>query len=150
MGKFPHSLKAPDSAAAKDLTGGRTINIGKSLLRREDANLITGAGTFVDDIRPSTVTYARFVRSSMAHARILRIDTSVARRSVGVVAVLTATDLNLPPLEAPLDNSAARRLPRPMLAHNVVRFAGEPVAHVIAQTPRLAEEALLQLNIDIE
>ena len=55
------------------------MNIGRSPPRREDANLITGAGGFVGDLKPNAVTYAQFARSSMAHARILRMDTSVAR-----------------------------------------------------------------------
>jgi carbon-monoxide dehydrogenase large subunit len=126
------------------------MNIGRSLPRREDANLIIGAGAFVDDLKPDTVTYARFVRSPMAHARILRIDTSAARRADGVVAVLTAGDLNLPPLEAPLDNPGARPLPRPMLARDVARFAGEPVALVIAESRHQAEDAAERLVIDFE
>jgi aerobic carbon-monoxide dehydrogenase large subunit len=100
------------------------MSIGRSLARREDANLIIGAGAFVDDLKPDTVAYARFIRSSMAHARILRIDTKAARRSDGVVAVLTATDLDLPPpLEAPLENPAARPLPRPMLARDAIGYS---------------------------
>ena len=150
MHNLPHGATPSDSVGSKDPADGYPTNIGRSPPRREDANLITGAGTFVDDLRPDTVAYARFVRSSMAHARILRIDTSAARRSDGVVAVLTATDLNLPPLEAPLDNPAARRLPRPMLAHNVARFAGEAFALVIAESPRLAEDAAEQVIIDLE
>ena len=126
------------------------MNIGRSPPRREDANLITGAGGFVGDLNPSAVTYAQFARSSRAHARILRMDTSVARHSAGVVAVLTATELNLPPLEAPLENAAAQRLPRPMLAHDVARFVGEPFAIVVAETPHLAEEAAEQIIIDFE
>jgi carbon-monoxide dehydrogenase large subunit len=97
------------------------MNIGRSLPRREDANLLTGAGAFVDDLKPDALTYARFVRSSVAHARILGVDTTAVRQCDGVVAVLTATDLNLPPLEAPLETPGARRLPRPMLARDVVR-----------------------------
>jgi carbon-monoxide dehydrogenase large subunit len=126
------------------------MNIGKSLQRREDADLIIGAGAFVDDLKPDGVTYARFIRSSKAHARILSIDTTAARRNEGVVAVLTATDLDLPLLEAPLDNPAARPLPRPMLGRNVVRFAGEPVALVVAESPRLAEDAAELVAVDLE
>jgi aerobic carbon-monoxide dehydrogenase large subunit len=126
------------------------MNIGRSLPRREDANLLTGAGAFVDDLKPDALTYARFVRSSVAHARILGVDTTAVRQCDGVVAVLTATDLDLPPLEAPLDNPGARRLPRPMLARDVVRFVGEPVAVVIAESPRLAEDAAELVVVDLE
>jgi carbon-monoxide dehydrogenase large subunit len=126
------------------------MNIGRSLPRREDANLLSGAGTFLDDLKPDAVTYARFVRSAVAHARILGVDTTAARQCDGVLAVLTATDLDLPPLEAPLENPAAGRLPRPMLAREVVRFAGEPVAVVVAETPHLAADAAERVVVDLE
>jgi aerobic carbon-monoxide dehydrogenase large subunit len=126
------------------------MNVGRSLTRREDASLITGAGAFLDDLKPGRVTYARFVRSSVAHARILGVDTSAARQCDGVLAVLTATDLNLPPLEAPLENPAAGRLPRPMLARDVVRFVGEPIAVVVAESPRLAEDAAELVVVDLK
>jgi aerobic carbon-monoxide dehydrogenase large subunit len=126
------------------------MNVGRSLTRREDASLITGAGAFLDDLKPGRVTYARFVRSSVAHARILGVDTSAARQCDGVLAVLTATDLNLPPLEAPLENPAAGRLPRPMLARDVARFVGEPIAVVVAESPRLAEDAAELVVVDVK
>jgi aerobic carbon-monoxide dehydrogenase large subunit len=126
------------------------MNVGMSLPRREDANLITGAGAFLDDLKPGAVTYARFVRSSVAHARILGVETAAARQCDGVLVVLTAADLDLPPLEPPLENPAAGRLPRPMLARDVVRFVGEPVAVVIAETPRLAEDAAELVVVDVE
>ena len=126
------------------------MNIGRPAPRREDAKLLTGAGAFLDDLKAHAVTYARFVRSPVAHARIRGVDTSTARQSNGVVAVLTATDLELPLLEAPLENPAARRLPRPMLACDVVRFVGEPVAVVIAESQQLAEDAAARVAIDVE
>src|SRR3984893_6432498 len=126
------------------------MNVGRSLTRREDASLITGAGAFLDDLKPGRVTYARFVRSSVAHARILGVDTSAARQCDGVLAVLTATDLNLPPLEAPLENPAVGRLPRPMLARDVARFVGEPIAVVVAESPRLAEDAAELVVVDLK
>jgi aerobic carbon-monoxide dehydrogenase large subunit len=126
------------------------MNVGRSLPRREDAKLLTGAGAFLDDLKPVAVTYARFVRSSLAHARILGVDTAAARQCEGVLAVLRAADLDLPPLEAPLVNPAAGRLPRPMLARDVVRFVGEPVAIVVAESPRLAEDAAELVVVDLE
>jgi carbon-monoxide dehydrogenase large subunit len=126
------------------------MNVGRSLTRREDASLITGTGAFLDDLKPGRVTYARFVRSSVAHARILGVDTSAARQCDGVLAVLTATDLNLPPLEAPLENPAAGRLPRPMLARDVARFVGEPIAVVVAESPRMAEDAAELVVVDVK
>jgi aerobic carbon-monoxide dehydrogenase large subunit len=126
------------------------MNVGRSLTRREDASLITGTGAFLDDLKPGRVTCARFVRSSVAHARILGVDTSAARQCAGVLAVLTATDLNLPPLEAPLENPAAGRLPRPMLARDVARFVGEPIAVVVAESPRLAEDAAELVVVDVK
>jgi carbon-monoxide dehydrogenase large subunit len=126
------------------------MSVGRSLPRREDANLITGAGAFLDDLKPGAVAYARFVRSSVAHARILGVDTTAARQCEGVLAVLSAADLDLPPLEAPLENPAAGRLPRPMLARDVVRFVGEPVAIVVAESPRSAEDASELVVVDLD
>ena len=117
------------------------MNIGKSLPRREDANLITGAGVFVDDLKPDAVTYARFVRSSVAHARILGVDTTAARQCDGVRrgARLRQTSTS---------RRSRRRwrmrthdaLPRPMLARDVVRFVGEPVAVVVAESRRAGRD----------
>jgi len=63
---------------------------GASIKRREDPRLITGKGQFVDDVRVPGTTYAAFIRSPHAHARIARIDASAAKRLQGVVAVYTA------------------------------------------------------------
>ena len=80
--------------------------------RREDANLITGAAGFVGDLRPRAVTYAPLGRTRAFCAWIQA-------------------------LPALLENAAAQRLPRPMLAHDVARFVGEPFAIVVAETPQL-------------
>ena len=126
------------------------MNIGKPLPRREDTRLLTGTGVFLDDLRPDGVTYARFVRSDVAHARILRVDAAAARACDGVLAVLTAADLDLPPLDARLTTPEARPLPRPMLARDVVRFVGEPVAVVVAASRRSAEAAAELVALELE
>ena len=66
---------------------------GKSIKRREDPRFITGRGSYTDDLKLAGLTYAAFVRSPHAHARVRAIDTSAARRHAGVVAVITGKDM---------------------------------------------------------
>src|SRR4029453_11471567 len=74
---------------------------GAATLRREDPPLVTGAGSFCDDLAPPGALHAVFVRAPLASARILAIDTAAAAAMPGVAAVLTAADLDLPPLPGP-------------------------------------------------
>lgn len=123
-----------------------TALIGSPVLRKEDAPLITGRGRFVDDLRlPGTARLA-YVRSPIAHARILDIDTSAATALPGVLGVWTAPDLaGLP---------HARSVPgmeRPCLAADgVVRFVGEPVAVVVALDQYVAADAAAAVSVDYD
>src|SRR5690606_26344573 len=132
------------------LIPGASPVVGKSVPRREDGALITGAGSFVDDIRLPGMLHAAFVRSPLAHARIVGIDTAAAASMPGVVAVVTAAELDVEPLTPPLDNPEAQELPRPLLADGVVRFSGEPLAVVVADSPYRAEDAAEQVIADLE
>src|SRR5438132_2354937 len=103
--------------------------------RREDPRLITGAGTFVDDLRMPGCLHAAFVRSPHAHARVRAIDVTAALKAPGVVGVYVAADLGA--ANAPLPVYAPHpALPVPCrlrpLATDVVRFVGEPVVAAIA------------------
>src|SRR6478609_3079927 len=115
--------------------------VGRSIERVEDAALLTGRGRFIDDLgtRPGTF-HAAILRSPHAHADILAIKTSAALKSVGVVAVLTGEDVKA------LTTSLVVGVKAPVecwpIAVGRVRYAGEPVAIVVATDRYLAEDAV--------
>ena len=90
--------------------------VGAKVIRKEDPNLLTGRGQFVDDIQLTGTAHMVFVRSTEAHARFLNIDTTAAKESEGVLGVWTSQDLNLSPLPG------VPGLERPTLATDKVRF----------------------------
>lgn len=109
--------------------------------RREDHRFVTGAGRYVADLAPHSSVHLAFVRSPEAHARILEIDTDMAKSSPGVIDVFTAGDLDL--ADIPGDSIAVESpdFPRPHLARQKVRYVGEPVAVVAAESPQAAIDA---------
>ncbi|WNI17839.1 xanthine dehydrogenase family protein molybdopterin-binding subunit [Actinacidiphila sp. ITFR-21] len=127
--------------------------IGTSVLRLEDERLLRGRGRFHDDtVRPGQL-WLRVVRSPVAHARIVNVDTSAAEQLPGVVAVVTAADLPgraLIPVRQPHPGIDFTPYLQPPLATGFVRYAGEPVAAVLAEDPYLAEDAadLVVLEFD--
>ena len=126
--------------------------IGASVLRKEDAPLITGEGRFVDDIKLPGMAYAAFVRSPHAHATITSIDTSVAEGMPGVVKVFTYATLGLeagvPCASNPFGNAAQPK--RPILADGKVRMVGEPVALVVADTQATARDAADRVLVEYD
>lgn len=124
--------------------------IGDHVLRREDAPLLTGRARFVDDLAPPGCLHVKLVRSSLAHARIRSIDTSVAAAMAGVVAVVTAADLPVKPQIPPVEHPDVVNVARYALAADKVRFAGEAVAAVVATSPYLAEDACEAVVVDME
>jgi carbon-monoxide dehydrogenase large subunit len=126
--------------------------IGASVSRREDPRLLTGRGRFVDDIQLPGMLHAQFVRSRVANGVIRSLDLSAARRVPGVVAVFTAADLGLGDITARLDRPLSEYVPTdmPILARDRVRFAGEPVAVVIARDPYAAEDGLEAVKVDYD
>src|SRR5262245_28714075 len=121
--------------------------------RREDPRLITGTGTFVDDLRVPGCLHAAMLRSPHAHARIRAIDVSAARRVPGVVGVFVAADLG--PAGGPMPIYAPHpALPIPCRIHALaperVRFVGEPVAAVIADDVYRAWDALDLIRVEYE
>ena len=121
--------------------------IGAAIRRKEDRRFLTGTGQFVDDVKLPNMAYAAVVRSPHAHARIVNIDASAARRIDGVLAVLTYQDIAkvVTPRPIPLRNRSypgIERFQQYPLASDKVRYAGEPVAVVIAESRYLAEDAL--------
>lgn len=125
---------------------------GTRVPRIEDNRLLTGHGTFVDDVVRPGMLHACFVRSPFAHARIKGIDTSVALAMPGVHAVFTADDLN-PDVKEAWHAVAGKDIPdtpRPPLAEGEVKFVGDPVALVIADSRYLAEDAVDAVEVDYE
>jgi carbon-monoxide dehydrogenase large subunit len=120
--------------------------------RVEDARLLTGHGTYVDDLDLPGMLHACFVRSPVAHAEIRGIDTSAACAAAGVRAVFTAAELN-GDVKEQWHTSVGRQspeTPRPPLAEGRVRFVGDPVALVIAESRYLAEDAAELVEVDYE
>jgi carbon-monoxide dehydrogenase large subunit len=125
---------------------------GTRVQRVEDARLLTGAGTFVDDISRPGMLHACFVRSSFARARIGGIDVSEALALPGVHAVFLAGDLNPEVREQwyTLGGPDEADTPRPPLAEDEVRFVGDPVALVVAESRYIAEDAVDLVVVDYE
>ena len=128
------------------------------LLRHEDRRLITGRGRFTADVDLPGQVHAAMVRSDRAHALIRAIDCDDAARADGVIAILTAADVAAAgfrplPTGAPLKGAGGephRTAPMPVLADGCVRFVGQPIAMVIAQTALQARDAAERVAIDYE
>jgi carbon-monoxide dehydrogenase large subunit len=123
--------------------------LGNRVVRREDPLFLTKGATYVDDLVLDGALHLSFVRSTMAHARIESIDTSEARQAPGVVAIYTADDLDLAPIqpEVPLLNQS---MPQPVLAKDVVRFVGEPVVAILTEERYQAADAAERVFIDYD
>jgi aerobic carbon-monoxide dehydrogenase large subunit len=91
-----------------------------------------------------------FLRSPAAHARIVSVDASAARALPCVLAAFTAADVPLAPLQAPIENEDAFSPPRPLLADEKVRFVGEPIAVVLAESAYAAEDAVELIGLELE
>ncbi|WP_134325073.1 xanthine dehydrogenase family protein molybdopterin-binding subunit [Cumulibacter soli] len=122
--------------------------LGTEVRRLEDPEILLGKGIYVGDIKPEGVAYAAFARSTLAHGNILSIDTSEAEGMPGVLKVYTAENLGVEPFEPTMQ--VAPVAARPPLATGKVRFAGEAVAAVIAQTPGQALDAAETIFADID
>jgi aerobic carbon-monoxide dehydrogenase large subunit len=125
---------------------------GTRVPRVEDARLLTGHGTFVDDVKRPGMLHACFVRSPFARARINGIDASAALALAGVRAVFTADDLNPDAREAwhAVAGKDVPDTPRPPLAEDEVKFVGDPVALVVAESRYIAEDAIELVDVDYE
>ncbi|AIJ26512.1 carbon monoxide dehydrogenase large chain [Amycolatopsis methanolica 239] len=122
--------------------------LGTEVRRGEDPDLVRGRGTFVDNLKFEGVCHVAFVRSPFAHALVNGIDTAEAAAAPGVIAVLTAADFDLAELPVFMDlNPRAKRY---ALATDRVRFAGEPVAAVVAESVAAAVDALELVDVDYE
>src|SRR5512143_2833245 len=130
--------------------------IGASVRRKEDYRFLTGAGQYTDDVNPPNHVHAYFLRSPHAHARILKIDAAKAKAAPGVVAIFIGADLEgvngLPCgwLITGTDGKPMNEPPHPVLAQGKVRYVGDAVALVIAETPNQAKDAAELIAVDYE
>lgn len=143
-------------SASKRRESGLGI-IGQGVERLEDVRLLRGEGRFVDDVSLPGMLHAAVLRSPVAHGRIVRIDASHARAMPGVLAVIDAAAIlavrgsSLPAI--PLRQEPLPQLVpfhQPVIAEGKVRYVGEPLALVVADTQALAEDALEAIDVDIE
>ena len=130
------------------VTEGRLF--GKSIKRREDPRFITGRGTYVDDVKLPGMTYAAFVRSPHAHARIKAIDAARARKVPGVIAVYTSQEIKVGGLPCGWMLPGIKVPTRPVLAQGKARYVGEPVAIVIGETPYAAKDGAEAVSVTYE
>jgi len=132
------------------------FGVGQPVRRSEDPKLVRGEGSYTDDVSRPGQAYAVIVRSREPHGVIRSINTAAAKAMPGVLAVYTASDLTgYGPLKCnmPLksrDGSPIKYTPRPALAADKVRFVGDPVACVVAETVAQAKDAAEAVTIDIE
>jgi carbon-monoxide dehydrogenase large subunit len=127
--------------------------IGQPVGRAEDPRFLAGSGTFIADMRRDGMLHAVIFRSGVAHGRIRRIDTSAARSIAGVRAVITAADIGdtIPVIPLRLANLPEfKPYLQPVIATDKVRYVGEPIAVVIADSAAIAEDALEAIDIEIE
>jgi carbon-monoxide dehydrogenase large subunit len=127
--------------------------IGSPVERREDLRFLRGRGQYVDDLAPEGLLYAVILRSSVAHGRLVAIDASAALKIPGVHAVITAKDM---PGGPPIIPMRLQPLPefkpfeQPVIAHDKVRYVGEPIAVVLAASVAIGEDALEAIAVEIE
>ncbi|MDP6760969.1 MAG: xanthine dehydrogenase family protein molybdopterin-binding subunit [Acidimicrobiales bacterium] len=126
-----------------------TSILGNPVLRREDDALVRGQGRYVANVPLEAALHAHFVRSTVAHGTIESIEVDDARAMPGVVAVYTVADLGLDDRPVLMGFYPAE-MKRPFLARDRVRFVGEPIAVVVAESPYLAADAAEMVWADIE
>ena len=132
------------------------FGVGQAVRRREDVRLVTGQGHYTDDIRLPGEAHAYFVRSPYPHALIKSVDMDAARQLAGVVGVLAAGDLGDTgpmPVRGVMknrDGSPIKQSPKMLLPKDRVRFPGEAIAMVIAETAAIAKDAADLVTIDYE
>jgi carbon-monoxide dehydrogenase large subunit len=128
--------------------------LGTRVLRSEDPGFLTTGAVYTDDVvdeRLAGACHLFFVRSPVAHARIRSADVTAVREAPGVVAAFTGADLaHIPALAPPMPMLINERMAQPLLARDVVRFVGEPVAVVVTEDPYQGEDAMELVEVDYE
>jgi carbon-monoxide dehydrogenase large subunit len=127
--------------------------IGAPMERREDLRFLRGRGEYVDDVAMPGLLYAVMLRSSVAHGRLISIDASAALNVPGVHSVITGADM---PGGPPIIPMRLQPLPefkpfeQPVIAHDKVRYVGEPIAVILATSAAIGEDALEAIAVEIE
>jgi carbon-monoxide dehydrogenase large subunit len=126
--------------------------IGSPIERIEDLRFVRGRGKFVDDLNFDGQWHGAVVRTAVPHGRIRNIDTSVALQMPGVQAVITAKDIDSPIPKVPFrrPNPVFAAYAQPVIADGFVRYVGEPIAFILAETSQVAEDAIAAVAADIE
>ena len=125
--------------------------LGTRVLRTEDPRFLTTGGVYTNDVadeRLDGACHVHFVRSAVAHARITSVDVSGALRAPGVIAAFTGADLDLP--ELPPMGIVNQQMSQPLLARDVVRYVGEPVAVVVTEDRYQGEDAGDLVDVDYD
>ena len=125
--------------------------VGQPVPRKEENRLLRGRGKFVDDIKMRDMAHLAFTRSPYAHAKIVSIDTSVAEALPGVLAVVTGREIE--PLTKPfieIGPGACAKIADYPMAIGKARYQGEPIVAVVAESPRIAEDAAELVQIEYE
>lgn len=163
--EFDSNIEHRDGASIWEETHNMVLRryMGASVKRREDPRLITGSSVYVDDLQLTGMVHVAFVRSMYAHARLSHIDTSEAETMPGVVAIMTARDLEpmVPSKYATVGGDSgpaaeggpaeAGKIPVPAvqpLARDKVRYVGEPIVAIVAESRAQADDAVERVLID--
>ncbi|MBA3259800.1 MAG: molybdopterin-dependent oxidoreductase [Gemmatimonadales bacterium] len=127
---------------------------GSAIKRREDPRLITGTATYTDDVKLPGLTYAAILRSPYAHARITAVDVSAARGAPGVLAIYTGRDIQAKTVPVPcawnVPNCDLKVPPHPLLAVDKVRYVGDGVAMVVAESRETARDAIDLIDVSYQ
>ena len=135
------------------MSSARNVYVGQEIERTEDFRFLTGRGTFVDDYEPAGLLHAAILRSAVPHGRIAGIDAAAALRMPGVYAVICARDIGptiprIPIRLAPI--AGLEKYLQPVIAVDKVRYVGEPLAVIVADSRALAEDAAAKIAVTIE
>jgi aerobic carbon-monoxide dehydrogenase large subunit len=124
--------------------------LGTRVLRTEDPRFLTTGGIYTDDLRLPGACHVQFVRSTVAHARIVSVDVSAALAEPGVIAAFTGADVDLAELSPPMRGVINAQMSQPLLARDVVRYVGEPVAVVVTEGRYQGEDAADLVDVDYD
>src|SRR5689334_2777559 len=127
--------------------------IGTPMERREDLRFLRGRGAYVDDLKLPGLLHAVILRSAVAHGRLISIDASGALGLPGVHAVITSADMPGGPPIVPMRLQPLpefRPFEQPVIAHDKVRYVGEPIAVILADSVAIGEDALEVIDLEIE
>jgi carbon-monoxide dehydrogenase large subunit len=124
--------------------------VGASVKRFEDSRLLRGEAEFIEDLELPRQLYVAFVRSEYPHARIRGVDLEAARSTDGVVEAVVGANLGNRRIHASVTHPALRPCGQPILADSVVRYVGEPIAAVVAESPAEAEDGAAAVVVEYE